>query len=99
MPTPTPMPTMAPVLRFEESSVEEVAVGPGGIADGVDVEEPVPAVGVAWEPSGAREEVIVGTEVVLGLWYTVDASDTFQSRLPSSKSKGNLTTSGIELAV
>lgn len=93
------MPTMAPVLRFEESSVEEVAIGPGGTADGVDVEEPVPAVEVAWELAESREEVIVGVEVVLGVWYTEDGSDTSQLRLLLSRSSGSLTTLDITLAV
>ncbi|EGZ72868.1 hypothetical protein NEUTE2DRAFT_156458 [Neurospora tetrasperma FGSC 2509] len=69
------MPTMAPVLRFEESSVEEAVVGLGGTADGVDVEEPVPAVKVAWELAESREEVIVWTKVVLGLWKFDDIGD------------------------
>lgn len=95
--TPT-MPTMAPVLRFEESSVEEAVVGLGGTADGVDVEEPVPAVKVAWELAESRE-VIVWTEVVLGWWYTKDGSDTSQLRLLSSRCEGSLTTLGMMLAV
>lgn len=93
------MPTMAPVLRFEESSVEEAVVGLGGTADGVDVEEPVPAVKVAWELAESREEVIVWTKVVLGLWYTKVGSDTSQLRLLSSRCEGSLTTLGMMLAV
>ena len=59
------MPTMAPVLRFEESSVEEVAVGPGGTADGVDVEKAVPVVRVVLEYVESGEEMIVWILVVL----------------------------------
>ena len=96
-PTPTPMPTIAPVLRPEESSVEEVAVVPGRRADGVDVEVLGPAVEVA----ESREDVIVGIEVVLCWWYTEDGSDTSHSRVLSllSRSEGRMATSGMTLAV